>query len=429
MATMNCVAGVSGATQPATLLWRALCLCLLSLALAPTAQAVQYQIVYVPVTITVNGKTVVIRRPVVRPVATPPGTTTPPAEADMPAWRKGMAVGEWRQIANTAMSSAPMAVATHPELSYTGPKSKVIAWNGFAADTRDSSIYSAASGGHMDYAGNEVNRIRLSDDAPTWTEPRPSTPVKDITLNTSYYADGRPTSRHSYYGAWVNERRNRVMLFAGAGWGQGYSPRALDGFDLATNDWDAGGSYAAPGNQYEPLIGSAIVDQRSTGDVYVFSNWVVNRWNNAANSWQRMIEYTPEVYGQYAAAALDTRRNRILLVGGNGEDQAYYELPTNRIIEVPLTGSSAGVLVAGDGNGMVYDPLLDAYLVHDGEAGGTIYRINAESFAVDLLPTIGGAAQPATTNNVWRRFLYLPKLKGVVYVPTYFGNVWFLRTY
>jgi hypothetical protein len=340
-----------------------------------------------------------------------------------------MAVGQWREIPNTAMSSAPIAVATHPDLSYTGPKSKVIAWNGFAADHRDSSIYSAASGGHMDYAGNEVNRLRLGEDAPTWTEPRASTPVRDITMNTSYYADGRPTSRHSYYGAWVNERRNRVMLFAGAGWGLGYSPNALDGFNLATSDWDTGGTFAPPGNQYEPLIGSAIVDQRSTGDVYVFSNWVANRWNNASNTWQRLIAYTPEVYGQYAAAALDTKRNRILLIGGNGEDRAYYDLATNGIVEIPLGGSYAPLLLAGDGNGMVYDPLLDAFLVHTGDAGGTVYRINAQTFVVDILPTTGGANQPATTNNVWRRFLYLPKLKGIVYVPTYFGNVWFLRTF
>jgi hypothetical protein len=78
---------------------------------------------------------------------------------------------------------------------------------------------------------------------------------------------------------------------------------------------------------------------------------------------------------------------------------------------------------------MVYDPLLDAFLVHTGDAGGTVYRINAQTFVVDILPTTGGANQPATTNNVWRRFLYLPKLKGIVYVPTYFGNVWFLRTF
>jgi hypothetical protein len=42
-----------------------------ALLLAPASHAVQYQIVYVPVTVLVNGKPVVIRRPVVRPVPPP----------------------------------------------------------------------------------------------------------------------------------------------------------------------------------------------------------------------------------------------------------------------------------------------------------------------------------------------------------------------
>jgi hypothetical protein len=54
--------------------WRHLApiaLVVLVLVAGAPAKAVQYQIVYVPVTIVINGKPVVIRRPVVRPVAAP----------------------------------------------------------------------------------------------------------------------------------------------------------------------------------------------------------------------------------------------------------------------------------------------------------------------------------------------------------------------
>ena len=56
--------------------WRVAIAALLACALgmASVARAVQYQIVYVPVTVIVNGKPVVIRRPVVRP-APPPAAT------------------------------------------------------------------------------------------------------------------------------------------------------------------------------------------------------------------------------------------------------------------------------------------------------------------------------------------------------------------
>ena len=115
----------------------------------------------------------------------------------MPAWRQGMAVGEWKQLSGTALSNAPMTVSTFPTLGNTGPTSKVDTWVGFAIDTRDSSVYSVANGGHHDYAGNEVNRIQLLDSAPKWTEPRASTPSTQTTESTAYYADGRHTSRHT----------------------------------------------------------------------------------------------------------------------------------------------------------------------------------------------------------------------------------------
>lgn len=346
----------------------------------------------------------------------------------MPAWRKGMAVGEWRQIEGTAMASAPMAVRTHPKLSYSGPKSKVIAWTGFALDTRDSSLYSAASGGHMDYAGNEVNRLALGDDAPKWTEPRAATPVEQVVLNAAYYADGRPTSRHSYYGTWVDELRGKVMLVGGSRWGDGSSPGAMDGYDIAKRDWDKAGTYAVPGKQFDPLIGSAIVDDRRSGDAYAFSNWKINRWDSAGNRWEQLVANS-KVYGQYSAAALDTRRGRIFVLGGSANAHSTFEPSEKKLVEVPISGPAADALLRGRGNGMVYDPLLDAYLVHTGAAGGSIHRIDAQSFALDALPVTGGASQPATANGVWRRFLYVPKLKGVVYVPLYEGNVWFLRTH
>jgi len=81
-----------------------------------------------------------------------------------------------------------------------------------AIDTRDSTLYSVANGGHTDYSGNEANAIRLSDNAPAWVERRaPSSSVG--AGEQMYYPDGRPTSRHTYYSQWMIEARNRVMTF------------------------------------------------------------------------------------------------------------------------------------------------------------------------------------------------------------------------
>jgi hypothetical protein len=342
----------------------------------------------------------------------------------MPAWRQGQTVGEWRQIASSALSSAPRAVAVGGN---TGPQSKVIAWTSFTIDTRDSSVYSVANGGHSDYAGNEVNRVRLLDGAPTWTEPRPSTPSSQTTQSTAYYADGRPTSRHTYYGAIMNESRNRAMVLGGAQWGNGFMLSTMDGFNLGSNDWDAASSYPNAPSEFTAAGGSAVTQNRATGDIYVFASYAVARWSSASNTWTRLLTNVA-TYGQYAASAMDTKRNHILVVGGQTNDRGLYDMASNTMSNVTFTGPNAADMTGDTGNGMVYDPGLDVYLLRKAGAGNTIYRINAQTLYVDTLPNTNGASIPGATNGVWNRFLYVPQLKGIIYFPSYDGNAWFIRT-
>jgi hypothetical protein len=76
---------------------------------------------------------------------------------------------------------------------------------------------------------------------------------------------------------------------------------------------------------------------------------------------------------------------------------------------------------------MFYVLALDAYLIRGGGAGDTVYRVNASTFEVTTLPTTGGSSIPSTQNGPFNKFLYVPNLRGAVYVPTYEGNAWFLR--
>ncbi len=337
-----------------------------------------------------------------------------------------MAVGEWRQIPGSALSSAPIAVKTYPSLGATGPASKVIAWCGLAIDTRDSSIYSAAGGGHGDYAGNEVNRIRLSDNAPAWVERRAATPASQVRTSASHYSDGRPTSRHSYYGVVCNENRNRVILMAGSRYGDGYQIDSMDGFSLTGGDWDAAGTFPDVPGAVPLYYAASIVENKSTGDIYAFANYGVFKWTNSTNTWSTLVS-GGSVYGFEAASALDTTRNRVLVLGGLGNDRGLYVLGASSTQPVTLTGAAAGAL-NDTGSGMVYVPAMDAYLVRRSNAGGTVYRINAQTFEVTTLATTAGGSVPSAQNGVYRRFLYAPSLGGVVYCPDYDSNMWFLRT-
>ena len=204
----------------------------------------------------------------------------------MPAWRQGQAVGEWRQIANSALVDSATRGDRRAATRARSPRS--IAWTSFAIDTRNSSIYSVANGGHHDYAGNEVNRIGLLDGAPKWTEPRASTPMSQTSEDVSHYADGRPASRHTYYGAIMNEIRNRAMVLGGA-IGATARDAATDGFNLSNNDWDAASSYPNAPSEYTSAFGNAVTQHRATGDIYVFGNFAVARWSNASNTWSRLL--------------------------------------------------------------------------------------------------------------------------------------------
>jgi hypothetical protein len=344
----------------------------------------------------------------------------------MPAWRQGIAVGEWREMSGTALSSAPMSVQTYPTLGVEGPTAKVTQWIGFAIDSRDSSVYSVANGGHHAYAGNEVNRIRLSDSKPAWTEVRASTPASQVIDSSAYYADGRPTSRHTYYGSIINEKLNRAMLINGSQYGNGYGISTVDGFNLSTNDWDAARTYASTPSALTQVMGAAMALHKTTGDIYAFGWSTMHRWNAATNTW---TSKDTAFNGQSAASAVDTARNRILLLGGYGNIQAIYDIATGTMQSVSLSGPEAGS-VGGQNNALVYDPLQDAFLLRKDGAGADIYRINAQTLSVDKQPTSAAGSQiPATTNGVWGKFMYVPALKGVVYLPAYSGNIWFLRTY
>jgi len=335
-----------------------------------------------------------------------------------------MALGDWRRIPGTAPATVRIGVQTYPAIGNTGPQSKIIAWCGLALDPRDSTVYMPAGGGHNDYAGNEVDSIKLSDDAPAWIERRASTPVAQITRNSNHYLDGRPTSRHSYYGVTFSQQRNRAMTFGGVCWGDGSSISSCDGFNPATNDWDPANTYPNAPQLAHPA--AAVTADEKTGDVYTFLHFSVFCWNAASNTWRTLIDGTSPVYGDEAATACDTRRNRILIIGGLASEHYFYDIGTGAVQAVSFTGLAGQAM--SNGNGLVYVPALDAYLLRTDDAGATIYRIDAQTLNVDIPPTRGGDSVTAAFNHVYRRFLYAPQLGGVVYSPDYNSDLWFLRT-
>jgi len=352
------------------------------------------------------------------------GTGAPPS--GLPVWRDGMSVGEWKQISGTALSS--VAPSPTPAGS-TGPSSKVDAWTSFAADPRTNMVYSVANGGHGDYSGNEVDRIDMSQDAPAWSQILAPSASADVVQNVAYYNDGRPSARHTYNGVVLCTQLDEIQIFGGNVYGAtGILTDDVAAFDLITGDYKADGTRPNMPAGTTTLEAHPTVPDPSTGDVYILANEMVNKWTRSTNSWSTVVEQFNGPYGYKAMAAFDTTRNRILVLGGAANNARLFTLSGNAMSTPTLSGSNSSIDTQDDA-AMVYVPDMDKYLVRLAGSGGTIYQIDAGTFEVSDFATTGGGSIPAAANGPYKKFLYLPLLGGCVYVPSYGGSLWFVRTH
>ena len=120
------------------------------------------------------------------------------AAPSAPAWYQAATDKQWTSLTG---GPAPQLSNVNPcpggGCSYSGNtgQASVVLANVGATASPDSMII-AFQGGHVDYAGNEVYEYMFSEDVPRWY--RRVDPSTSVQIDTPYYADGRPTSRHGY---------------------------------------------------------------------------------------------------------------------------------------------------------------------------------------------------------------------------------------
>jgi hypothetical protein len=307
----------------------------------------------------------------------------------------------------------------------TGPASKVIAWTSFVVDSRTSKVYSVANGGHNDYSGNEVDVLDLERDQPAWSEILPPTPAASV-IDAEYYSDGRPASRHTYYGVTLDEFDDRIMLFSGSRWQLGWFPHTIDSYKIGANSYDPQGTHPNSDSSFKGQQACAL--NPLTGDVYLNQDFLLGRWNRNANTFETLSPSGSSApLGYSTMSAFDTSRGRILFLGGSNSDHHIYTLSSNAWSAITPSGADASTVSGVESGAMFYVAAIDRYLVRLSSAGGTVYQIDAATYTVTTLPTTNGGSIPTTSNGPYNKFLYVPRLKGAVYVPSYSGNAWFLR--
>lgn len=321
----------------------------------------------------------------------------------------------------------------------TGSRSKIDAWCGAALRRQGSTYLIGAAGGHADYAGNEVNALRLSADAPRWEEligPSPSSAVLD---DVQFYLDGRPSATHTYYASHFIESRQRLIVVASQGvHGAIFTPPPADyrykgmarsySFDLARKAWDDPDYIAAfPGSgiHYACLcakhpVSDDIFYSRNFGD-----GWY--QWIAADNRWVKRSNVTRAPW--FCGAAIDPHRNRILIVGGYSPTPAAVLNLDGTPIPAVFGGLGAPALLLTGYPGVVYDEVADLFLVFHNTPEGSIrvLSVHPESWVVSRVE-LSGAEPKARPQGLLNAAQFVPELRGIVLANSYSGNVLFMRT-
>jgi hypothetical protein len=358
--------------------------------------------------------------------------------ATLPSWVKNLPLLQWYEIPNTKLSSV---APSPPIFGNSGPASKINSWNG-ATLKRQGSVYMlGAAGGHADYAGNEVDALKLNAETPRWLELSPPTPNSKIINRSQFYLDLKPGATHTYYATQFINARNRMIVVASPGMNGSLPPPPANwpyadasdhsfSFNLATNTWDKP-EYFASYNGGGDYIAALVVKHPVTEDIYYSRNnnggwW---RWSQVTNTWSKLSDATRSPW--CAGAAIDPKRNRMLIVGSyEGTSPAEVRNLNGNPIPVTFGGLGGDALKLGGYSGMVYDEVNDVFLVvYNNAATGkiSILRVNSASWFVDALPVTG--IPPANRpNGIHNSVQYVPELGGIVIANSYTGNVMFMRT-
>lgn len=327
---------------------------------------------------------------------------TPVAPTAFPTWRQAMpSVYTVYSIANTGSMNG-----------LTGNTGTINSWNGFAAS--NNAWYSALNGGHADSSENKVMKFPFLANVPAWALLNAGS-ASPGAADASYYPDGLPASRHSYYTAQYIASRNRVMLFTSAAlWGTGGGQDGkVNGFELGSNTWDAAGTFTDA-----PFFSTASAVARDPRNDNIYLGSTISRfakWTAATATWSTISPISGSGSWEFKGAMVDGSRDRLVQLNGNLH---FIDLTTLVHTSLTVTGPLAGLSTIYWS--IVHDTDNDHYIVVDGTNIYAIHPTTGVSWALATVTT--------PTNGVNNRLAYIQEVGGIAYLPNFTSNVQFMPT-
>lgn len=357
------------------------------------------------------------------------------ASSDRPAWVTNQPLMTWGQVPGTRADT----VLFDPAGRDIG---RAFGWCGAALKHAGSEIF-MTTGGHADGSSNSVYSLKLNQETPAWVR-RNAPTMAGLTQDSPYYADNRPSARHTYWNIQFNQSRNLLMFFgAAAVWGTGGAHFSnVDAFDPVTNDYLPPN---LPSGSFPNVPISMTTDRSIVMDdadnCYHQSGAgtaVVSRWDNAANTWAN-LPGTRNVFNYATPLVFDAVRNRLVrfdptravLLALPGAVQSFasnYSGPAAAYIGnrasaavIPSIGSALDdkyIVVRFNKVSVPTGDVLELYVVDPETFEVTVASVAGTK---PVLPSQDGAG------SFYGRFMYVPELKIIAFLSREFQDVYFLR--
>ncbi len=377
------------------------------------------------------------------PNPAPPLTPLPPMQAievnysGIKAKALNLSPGHWVEIqtTNKIMDVAPKSQETTWAIS--GPASVVTAWCGGALGKDSLFIW---GGGHMDYGGNEVYRLRLTD--LTWerlTNPskyiEPCSPVcKTI--------DDTPTSAHSYDGVQYIFEVDRLWVGSGSGYPSGNGAPQSYFFNVQNLTWEKKKVERVGwlGSDWDPITKLVLINDNAAR---------LTAWDPLSDTYHNTSSANWSVSD--TSSALDWRTRKYISLSGDrkGGRLLYWDLkdvkfrdPTSKI---PWNQFAQTYRVEGDTlvkfmpptsnrMGLEYDPDTGFLVAWDG--GPSVWTLNTETWIwTEITPKSvhnpnrmeESNSTREKTRGIYGRWRYIPSLKVFFGYNDVNGNPWLFK--
>jgi hypothetical protein len=326
---------------------------------------------------------------------------------------QSMKADTWMEIPNSKMADDPacVTITEYPYLAGSNARNcqgAIGYWNGGTFDTKRNRLL-IFGGGHAGWAGNEIYGFDLDDFS--WVRiSEPSAPTQCV----NEYADGTPTSRHTYnHLAYIAHADRLLVPAGGARWcPQGQVARGNWTFDFTALTWHKmdSASYTGWENScavYDPGSGRVYLatgtSQSSAKGTwsYEFDN---DRWTN--------LDPQSQVW-QSKCGAVDTKRGLLVYVWA--DEMWVYDIGNNNNVPTKRSSGIGGALAKG---ALHYDPVTDLMV---GWASDYVYTLNTETWEWTRMNA--ACPQSPAGPGTYGRFQYSPEENAYVLVNNASENV------